>query len=87
METEKNPNIPVSPLEDSQSRTIQGNKKDAQITQSLLDETQSNSINLDMAFQRVGGFGLFQLFATIQMAILRNAGMWCYNLFPYIVLP
>ena len=51
-----------------------------------MDETQNN-LNLDMALQKIGGFGIFQLLATINIAIWRNAGMYCYNLYPYLVLP
>ena len=55
--------------------------------ESLMGGETQNSMNLDMAFQKIGGFGLFQFTATILLAIWRNAGMWCYNLFPYLVLP
>ena len=54
--------------------------------ESLIGETH-NGMNLDMAFEKIGGFGLFQFVATVLIAIWRNAGMWCYNLFPYLVLP
>ena len=60
--------------------------KKIQTEEVLIDEAHS-SMNLDMAYEKIGGFGLFQLFATIQLAIWRNAGGWFINLYPYLVLP
>ena len=53
---------------------------------SLLDETQTN-LNLDLAYKRIGGYGLFQLFATLMIAVWRNTGTWCTSMFPYLILP
>ena len=46
-----------------------------------------SKMNLDMALNRVGGFGLFQVIVTIGIAILRNAGSGLYYLFAYLTLP
>lgn len=44
-------------------------------------------MNLDMAFQRVGGFGFFQYLALISLALLRNAGNWLVYIYTYLNLP
>ena len=44
-------------------------------------------INLDMAFARVGGFGLFQSLAVFSLALLRNSGNWLVYIYVYLNLP
>ena len=52
----------------------------------LLDADGNEKMNLDMALQRVGGFGLFQTMVTIGLAMLRNAGSPLMALFPLLTL-
>ena len=44
-------------------------------------------INLDIAFARIGGFGLFQKLAILGLAMLRFAGNWLFYLYVYLTLP
>ena len=43
-------------------------------------------IDLDTAFDRVGGYGRFQKVMTILLAIWKNSGQWGYYCFAYLVL-
>jgi len=47
---------------------------------------KSQKINLEQAFDTVGGFGRYQVFATIAMMITRNSGFYLFNAFPYLVM-
>ena len=43
-------------------------------------------IDLDTAFDRIGGYGRFQKVMTILLAIWKNSGQWGYYCFAYLVL-
>ena len=43
-------------------------------------------IDLDIAFDIVGGYGRFQALMTVMFSIWRNAGAWCFYCFAYLSL-
>ena len=43
-------------------------------------------IDLDIAFDRIGGYGRFQKMMTLLLAVWKNSGQWCYYCFAYLVL-
>ena len=44
-------------------------------------------LNLEMALERVGGFGLFQALVTLFITLLRNAGIPLIYMFAFLVMP
>jgi len=54
----------------------------------LIDHSTDDhkNYNLDSAFLHVGGFGFFQVLATISITIMRNSGMYMYYGFGYLTL-
>ena len=47
---------------------------------------ERTSYNIDLAFKQVGGFGWFQLFATLALTFMRNSGMYLYYGFGFLTL-
>jgi|Transcript_37603 hypothetical protein len=52
----------------------------------LGDERDAKKLNLDMALQRVGGFGMFQFLALLSLSLWRNAGNFLVYIFAYLNL-
>jgi hypothetical protein len=65
-------------------------KRDSSSDQSqaaLLNKSElENNLNIDIAFKKVGGFGTFQLLATVAITIMRNSGMYMYYGFGFLTL-
>lgn len=52
----------------------------------LSESEETQNLNIDSAFKQVGGFGTFQLLATIAITIMRNSGMYMYYGFGFLTL-
>ena len=50
------------------------------------NEGDTRKMNLDMALQKVGGFGLFQGLAVFSLAVWRHSGGCLIYLFVYLSL-
>ena len=61
------------------------NRNSSRETESRIEETEK--LNLEMALERVGGFGLFQTLVTIAMGFFRNSGVPLIFMFAFLVLP
>ena len=48
---------------------------------------EGESLNLEMALGKVGGFGLFQIILNICMPLVRNSGSAMIYVFAFLVLP
>ena len=46
-----------------------------------------DKLNLEMALEKVGGFGLFQVLVTLFISLLRNSGIPLIYMFAFLVKP
>lgn len=51
------------------------------------DDDLGDKINLEMALEKLGGFGMFQFVITVAMCVWRNSGMAAVYMYFYLILP